>query len=118
MMEAQASETLVNLYQSIWPYNPEDIHFHTHHRENVKSYYKILTDVSEDLTLSINKASVKCRSIYTRQDATSSFSGSHVTVWTYLCSHTEWSLKLSHLNQGQSVRDNRINPANTLKNEK
>jgi hypothetical protein len=41
MMEAvQTSETLVNLQQSTWCYNPEDSHLCTHHCENLKSYLK------------------------------------------------------------------------------
>jgi hypothetical protein len=39
MMEAvRTSETLVNFCQSTRPYNPEDNHFRTHRRENLKSY--------------------------------------------------------------------------------
>jgi hypothetical protein len=39
MMEAgRTSETLVNFYQTTRRYNPEDIHVHTHRRENLKSY--------------------------------------------------------------------------------
>jgi hypothetical protein len=39
MMEAaRTSETLVKLYQTTRCYNPEDIHLHTHHCENLKSY--------------------------------------------------------------------------------
>jgi hypothetical protein len=39
MMEAaRTSETLVKLYQNTRCYNPEDIHIHTHRRENLKSY--------------------------------------------------------------------------------
>jgi hypothetical protein len=39
MMEAvRTSETLVNLHQSTWHYNPEDSHLHTHRNENFKSY--------------------------------------------------------------------------------
>jgi hypothetical protein len=37
--QARSSETLVNFYQTIWHYNPEDSHLHTHRRENLKSYY-------------------------------------------------------------------------------
>jgi hypothetical protein len=38
MMEAvQASETLVNSYQSTRRYNPEDSHLYSHRRENLKS---------------------------------------------------------------------------------
>jgi hypothetical protein len=35
---ASASETLVNLYQTTWLFNPEDSHLHTLRRENLKSY--------------------------------------------------------------------------------
>jgi hypothetical protein len=35
---AQTSETLVNIYQSTWHYNPEDSHLHTQHHENLKLY--------------------------------------------------------------------------------
>jgi hypothetical protein len=39
MMEAaRTSETLVNFYQTTRCYNPEDSNFHTHRRENLKSY--------------------------------------------------------------------------------
>jgi hypothetical protein len=39
MMEAaRTSETLVNFYQTTRRYNPEDRHFHTHRRDNLKSY--------------------------------------------------------------------------------
>jgi hypothetical protein len=39
MMEAvQASEMLVNYYQSTQRYNLEDSHLHTHHHENFKSH--------------------------------------------------------------------------------
>jgi hypothetical protein len=39
MMEAaRASETLVNIYQTTWRYNPEDSHLHAHRCENLKSY--------------------------------------------------------------------------------
>jgi hypothetical protein len=38
MMEAlQASEALVNSYQSTRRYNPEDSHLHSHRREDLKS---------------------------------------------------------------------------------
>jgi hypothetical protein len=44
MMEAaRTSETLVQLYQTTWCYNPEDSHLHTHRRENLKSYFIIYT---------------------------------------------------------------------------
>jgi hypothetical protein len=40
MMEAaRTSETLVNFYQTIRLYNPEDSHLRTHRRENLKSYF-------------------------------------------------------------------------------
>jgi hypothetical protein len=38
MKAARTSETLVNLYQTTWYYNPEDSHHHTCHHENLKSY--------------------------------------------------------------------------------
>jgi hypothetical protein len=38
MEAARASETLVNIYQTTRRYNPEDSHFRTHRRENLKSY--------------------------------------------------------------------------------
>jgi hypothetical protein len=38
MQAASTSETVVNVYQTTWRYNPEDSHLHTHHRENLKSY--------------------------------------------------------------------------------
>jgi hypothetical protein len=42
MMEAaRTSETLVNFYQIIRRYNPEDSHLRTHRRENLKSYTEI-----------------------------------------------------------------------------
>jgi hypothetical protein len=37
MVAAGTNETLVNFYQTTWRYNPEDIHLHTHRRENLKS---------------------------------------------------------------------------------
>jgi hypothetical protein len=38
MMEAaRTSETLVNFYQTIRRYNPEDSHLRTHRRENLKT---------------------------------------------------------------------------------
>jgi hypothetical protein len=41
MMEAaSASEMLVNFYQTTRSYNPEDSHFCTHRRENLKSYLR------------------------------------------------------------------------------
>jgi surface polysaccharide O-acyltransferase-like enzyme len=43
MMEfVWTSETLVNLYQSTWHYNPEDSHLHTHCHENLKSYMMVM----------------------------------------------------------------------------
>jgi hypothetical protein len=43
MMEvARNSETLVNFYQIIRRYNPEDSHLRTQRRENLKSYYKLI----------------------------------------------------------------------------
>jgi hypothetical protein len=36
MMGAGTSETLVNFYQTTRRYNPEDSHFRTHRRENLK----------------------------------------------------------------------------------
>jgi hypothetical protein len=43
MMEAvQTSEMMVNSYQSTWQHNPEDGHIHTHHHENLKSYWLFL----------------------------------------------------------------------------
>jgi hypothetical protein len=37
MMEAAStSETPVNFYQTAWRNNPEDSHFHTRRRENLK----------------------------------------------------------------------------------
>jgi hypothetical protein len=42
MMEAaRTCETLVNFYQTIRRYNPEDSNLRTHRRENLKSYTKI-----------------------------------------------------------------------------
>jgi hypothetical protein len=42
MMEAAStSETLVNFYQTTQRYNPEDSHFRTHRRENLKSNFKV-----------------------------------------------------------------------------
>jgi hypothetical protein len=39
MMKAErTSETSVNFYQTSRRYNPEDSHFRTHRRENLKSY--------------------------------------------------------------------------------
>jgi hypothetical protein len=39
MMEAaRTSETLVNFYQNIRRYNPEDSNLRTHRRQNLKSY--------------------------------------------------------------------------------
>jgi hypothetical protein len=35
---ARTSETLLNFYQTTQRYNPEDSHFRTHRRENLKSY--------------------------------------------------------------------------------
>jgi hypothetical protein len=37
MEAARTSETLVNFYQTTRRYNPEDSHFRTHRRENLKS---------------------------------------------------------------------------------
>jgi hypothetical protein len=43
MMEAaRFSETLVNFYQIARRYNPEDSHFRTHRRENLKSIYYLV----------------------------------------------------------------------------
>jgi hypothetical protein len=43
MIEATStSETKVNFYQTTRCYNPEDSHLHTHRRENIKSYMKML----------------------------------------------------------------------------
>jgi hypothetical protein len=39
MEAAKTSETLVNFYQTIQHYNPEDSHLHTHCRENLKYYF-------------------------------------------------------------------------------
>jgi hypothetical protein len=39
MEAARTSETLVNFYQTTPRYNPEDSHFRTHRRENLKSYF-------------------------------------------------------------------------------
>jgi hypothetical protein len=36
---ARTSEMLVNFCQTTQHYNQEDSHLHTHHRENLKSYY-------------------------------------------------------------------------------
>jgi hypothetical protein len=33
---ARTSEKLANFYQITWRYNPEDIHIHTFHHENLK----------------------------------------------------------------------------------
>jgi hypothetical protein len=38
MEAASTSEKSVNFYQTTRPYNPEDSRFHTHSRENLKSY--------------------------------------------------------------------------------
>jgi hypothetical protein len=38
---ARTSETLVNFYQTTQRYNPEDSHYHTRRRENLKSYLEI-----------------------------------------------------------------------------
>jgi hypothetical protein len=38
MEAARTSETFVNFYQTTRRYNPEDSHFRTHRRENLKSY--------------------------------------------------------------------------------
>jgi hypothetical protein len=44
MMEAaRTSETLVNFYQTTRRYNPEDSHLLTHRRENLKSYFAIIS---------------------------------------------------------------------------
>jgi hypothetical protein len=43
MMEAaRISETLVNFYQTIRRYNPEDSHLRTHRLENLKSYFTFM----------------------------------------------------------------------------
>jgi hypothetical protein len=43
MMEAAStSETLVNFYQTIRRYNPEDSHLRTHRLENLKSYKEVM----------------------------------------------------------------------------
>jgi hypothetical protein len=34
-----ASEMLVNFYQTTWPNNPEDSHFHTFRCKNLKSHF-------------------------------------------------------------------------------
>jgi hypothetical protein len=42
MMEAAGtSEVSVNFHQTAWRNNPEDIHIHTHHCENLKSHNHI-----------------------------------------------------------------------------
>jgi hypothetical protein len=42
MMEAAStSETLVNFYQNIRRYNPEDSHLHTRRCENLKSQFEV-----------------------------------------------------------------------------
>jgi hypothetical protein len=38
MKVVQTSETLINLYQSTWRYNPEDSHLHTNCCENLKTW--------------------------------------------------------------------------------
>jgi hypothetical protein len=38
MKAARTSVTLVNFYQTIRLYNPEDSHLRTHRRENLKTY--------------------------------------------------------------------------------
>jgi hypothetical protein len=44
MMEAvRTSEALVNFYQTTRRYNPEDSHLRTHRRENLKSYWTIIS---------------------------------------------------------------------------
>jgi hypothetical protein len=45
MKAARSSETLVKFYQTTRRYNPGDNHLHTHHRENLKSYYKMVVDL-------------------------------------------------------------------------
>jgi hypothetical protein len=48
MMEAAiTSEKSVNVYRTTWHYNPEDSHFRTRRRENLKSYE--LHDVFETI---------------------------------------------------------------------
>jgi hypothetical protein len=40
MMEAAStSETSANFYKTTWRYDPEDSHFDSRRRENLKSYY-------------------------------------------------------------------------------
>jgi hypothetical protein len=55
------SETLVNLHQNIWHYNPEDSHPHTHPCENFKSYLVILAVVLVTNIFECNEIVVKCK---------------------------------------------------------
>jgi hypothetical protein len=49
MMEAaRSSETLVNFYQTIRRYNPEDSHLRTHRRENLKSYNSSINELKQE----------------------------------------------------------------------
>jgi hypothetical protein len=42
MMKAVQTSETVNSYQSTQCYNPEDIHLHTHHHENLKSDFLLV----------------------------------------------------------------------------
>jgi hypothetical protein len=59
MEVARTCETLVNFYQTTRRYNPEDSHLHTHRRENLKSYYILLTSFSFNLKYFIEHFALK-----------------------------------------------------------
>jgi hypothetical protein len=48
MEAARTSETLVNFYQTIRRYNPEDSHLRTQSRENLKFYFFRLVDYERE----------------------------------------------------------------------
>jgi hypothetical protein len=62
MMEAaRTSETLVNFYQTTRLHNPEDSHFSTHRRENLRSYsVKIVSEKENDIAAVRNSSHGEC----------------------------------------------------------
>jgi hypothetical protein len=49
MEAARTSETLVNVYQTAWRYNPEDSHLRTHRLDNLKSYtHQVISKCDND----------------------------------------------------------------------
>jgi hypothetical protein len=51
MQAANTSETSVNFYQTTRRYNPEDSHFHTRSRENLKSCFVLTVRKNPSFTI-------------------------------------------------------------------